>query len=228
MLFRPLHGPLSAALLLLLLLLLNLASGDSNLNDLQTSDSDLQTKNLFDAVESDDADGVRAAVAAGARINERGDAFTQGKQTPLMFASLTGRTRALKALLALKADPTIGEQDGYTPLHGAAFQGRAAAAKALLADASVPNTFHEDGFAPLHRACWGSSQGHTDTVRAFLKAVVAHDLMTQTSPAKRPIDIVNNKATRKLLQEWARRGKGAADDAAAAVEGDDDDNGSEL
>ena len=56
-------------LLLLLLLLLNLASGDSNLNDLQTSDSDFQTKTLFDAVESDDADGVRA-VAAGARIND--------------------------------------------------------------------------------------------------------------------------------------------------------------
>ena len=109
MLFRPLHGPLSAALLLLLLLLLNLASGDS---DMQTSDSDLQTKNLFDAVESDDADGVRAAVAAGARINEREAPFTQGKQTPLMFASLTGRTRALKALLALKANATIGEQDG--------------------------------------------------------------------------------------------------------------------
>ncbi len=65
-------------------------------------------------------------------------------------------------------------------------------------------------------------------MRAFLKAGVAHDLMTQTSPAKRPIDIVNNKATRKLLQEWARRGKGAAVDAAASVEGDDDDNGSEL
>jgi len=110
--FPPCAAAALPLLLLVLPLLLQLASGNS---DLEASDSDLQTKNLFDAVESDDADGVRAAVAAGARINERDAPFTQGKQTPLMFASLTGRTRALKALLALNADATIGEQDGCKP-----------------------------------------------------------------------------------------------------------------
>jgi ankyrin repeat protein len=166
-------------------------------------DSDLQTRLLFEAVHADDEVGVRAAVAAGARINERGKEWTHGKQTPIMLASLTGKARAIKALLALKADATLGEQDGYTPLHGAAFQGRANAAAALLADSSVPNDFHNDGFAPIHRACWGSSKGHTDTVREFLKAGVHYDLPTRTSPSKRPVDISNNPATINLLKSWA-------------------------
>ena len=164
---------------------------------------DLHTQKLFDAVEADDADGVRAAVESGARINERGAKWTQGQQTPLMFASLTGKTQALKALLALKADATIGEKDGYTPLHGAAFQGRPEAAAALLADGSAPNTFHTDGYAPIHRACWGSTKGHTATVREFLKAGVAHDLAAKTLPPKRPADMTSNSDTLKLLKEWA-------------------------
>jgi ankyrin repeat protein len=187
-------------------------------------DSDFQTQKLFEAVDADNADGVRAAVAAGARINERGDKWSQGQQTPLMFASLTGKCKALKALLDLKADPRLGEKDGYTPLHGAAFQGRAEAAALLLADASVPNTFHDDGFAPIHRACWGSSKGHTDTVREFLKAGVAQDLRTKTSPSKRPVDFTNNPATLELLKSWTQKasGKASGDGAAAKVDAADE------
>jgi ankyrin repeat protein len=165
--------------------------------------SDVLTRRLFYAVDADDADGVRAAVEGGARINERGDGFSQGGQTALMFASLTGKTNAIRALLDLKADATLGEKDGYTPLHGAAFQGRAEAAAILLADPSVPNTFHDDGFAPIHRACWGASSGHTDTVKHFLKAGVPHDLRTKTKVAKRPVDFANNAATLDLLKSWA-------------------------
>ena len=154
----------------------------SILLELALCDPDVQTRLLFKAVEADDAAAVSAAVAAGARVNERGDKWTQGKQTPLMFASLAGKTRALKALLALNADATLSEKDGYTPMHGAAFQGRADAAAALLAHKSVPNDFHIDGYAPIHRACWGSSQAHTDTVRQFLKAGVPFDLQTRTTP----------------------------------------------
>ncbi len=195
--------PLTAVALLLLTLQVALC------------DPDVETTKLFNAVEADDAEGVRAAVAAGARINERDAQYTQGRQTPLMFASLTGKTKALKALLALNADPNIGEQDGYTPLHGAAFQGRAEAAAILLADPSVPNNFHNDGFAPLHRACWGASAGHTDTVREFLKAGVPHDLRTKTTPSKRPVDFANYPATLELLKSWAHR------PAAAGLAADD-------
>ena len=202
--------PHFAAAFFAVLLLLELGSCDSN----------LQTRLLFEAVDADDDTAVRAAVAAGARINERGNDWTQGKQTPLMFASLTGKTRALKALLALNADATLGEQDGYTPLHGAAFQGRADAAAALLENPSVPNDFHKDGFAPIHRACWGSSKGHTETVREFLKAGVPHDLPTRTSPSKRPIDISNNPATLDLLKSWAKR---PADSMASGVQKSDSD-----
>jgi ankyrin repeat protein len=181
-------------------------------------DPNLQTQLLFEAVDKDDADGVRAAIAGGARINERSNEYTQGMQSPLMFASLTGKTRALKVLLELNADATLGEKDGYTPLHGAAFQGRAEAAAALLAHSSVPNDFHQDGYAPIHRACWGSSKGHTATVHEFLKAGVQHDLRTRTSPSKRPIDIASNAATLDLLSSWARR---HSDSAAPGTKGAD-------
>jgi ankyrin repeat protein len=166
------------------------------------------------SVEADDPDAIRAAVAAGARVNERRDEYTQGSQTPLMFASLTGKSSAVKTLLALKADANIGEKDGYTPLHGAAFQGRSQAAAILLTDPSVPNSFHKDGYAPIHRACWGSTPGHTDTVKQFLKAGVPHDLSSRTTPAKRPVDLTSNAATLALLKSWAQRASASATGAA--------------
>jgi ankyrin repeat protein len=44
-------------------------------------------------------------------------------QTPLMMATLQGKTDAVKALLQMDGvDVTIGEKDGYTPMHGAGFQ----------------------------------------------------------------------------------------------------------
>jgi ankyrin repeat protein len=194
-----------AAAILLLVAVASCEPDKSRAHTKQRSLADIETKKLFNAVEADDSDSIRAAVAAGARINEKRDEYTQGSQTPLMFASLTGKSSAVKTLLALKADANIGEKDGYTPLHGAAFQGRSEAARILLADLSVPNSFHGDGYAPIHRACWGTTPGHTDTVKEFLKAGVPYDLSTKTTPAKRPVDLTSNAATLALLKSWAQR-----------------------
>ena len=76
--------------------------------------ADDETRNLFDAVNRDDADGVHAALAKGARINERRAAYNAGHQTPLMAASLGGKPAAAAALVAGK---TTALPKNITTLH---------------------------------------------------------------------------------------------------------------
>ena len=87
-----------------------------------------------------------------------------------MHACLTGKPKAVAKLLALGANPLIGEKDGYTPMHGAAFQGRAEVARILLQDSRVPNIVHKDGFHPIHRAAWGHSKGHAGALTYPIQA----------------------------------------------------------
>ena len=155
---------------------------------------------LFAAVRADDPDAIEAAINDGGNINGIGP----GGQTPLMHATLTGQVEAVRVLLKLGADTTIGEKDGYTPMHGAGFQGRAKIAELLIAHGLDPLDRHEDGFIPLHRACWGREQRHTDTVRVFLEA---GGVSPSTKAAKKagghtPLVMAdNNPATKKLIRE---------------------------
>lgn len=59
--------------------------------------------------------------------------------------------------------------------------------------------------APIHRACWGQERGHTEVVRALLKAGVPHD--QRTASGHLPISLVQDKnpGTTKLLQKWAKK-----------------------
>jgi ankyrin repeat protein len=111
---------------------------------------------IAQAVRLNDESLIRKAVKKGARINERREPFTQGEQTPLMTACLSGSVEAVRTLLELKANPKLGEKDGYTCLHGVAFQGRADVARMLLRDmpGAVPNDYHRDGYLPVHRTVW--------------------------------------------------------------------------
>ena len=68
-------------------------------------------------VAADDPSAIEKALER-ADINTRGP----GGQTPLMNAVLSGKLNAVKVLLSLGADTSIGEKDGYTPMHGAGFQ----------------------------------------------------------------------------------------------------------
>ena len=104
-----------------------------------------------------------------------------------MHACLTGKPKAVAKLLALGANPLIGEKDGYTPMHGAAFQGRAEVARILLQDSRVPNIVHKDGFHPIHRAAWGHSKGHADTLQAFVEAGVNFRLLSEDSSPQSPL-----------------------------------------
>ena len=172
-----------------------------------TAANDTETSALFAAVRANNATAVRAAAAAGARINEQQPPLSPAKQTPLMHASLTGAPEAAAALLELGADPSLGEKDGYTPLHGAAFQGRAAVARVLLADSRVPNARHADGNWPIPRACWGREARHADTVRAFLEN--GGGLELRNGEGHTPLDLARrsgNALTIDLLTNWGGAG----------------------
>jgi len=151
---------------------------------------------------SDDPAAVKAALAAGGKINERLE--SAGGQTPLMAATLSGKPKIVEFLLQQNADASIPEKDGYTPFHGAGFQGRALVAKHLLKHGLDPNDFHRDGFAPLHRACWGGSKRHNQ----FIK-VSSPDLRTKRCQVllEQPgfdVDIPSGAGTTGLMEALAR------------------------
>ena len=171
------------------------------------ANADDATAALFAAVGKGDLNGVKDALAGGARIDENtidDKGPSSKRQTPLMFASLIGETRIAKLLLDRGADPTIGEADGYTPLHGCAFQGRSETCRMLLADPRVPNVVHRDGFHPMHRACWGKTQVFADTVEVFLSFGVSPTLRASSkSGGETALEIatkVGNKATIAVLE----------------------------
>ena len=191
------------------------------------SDADVATAALFEAVGKGDLNGVKDALAGGARIDENTideKGPSRKKQTPLMFASLIGETRIAKLLLDKGADPTIGEADGYTPLHGCAFQGRSETCRMLLADPRVPNVAHRDGFHPMHRACWGKTQAFADTVEVFLSFGVSPTLRASSKAGgETALEIarqVGNKATIAVLEN-AIAAEARLDEAAEGEVGDE-------
>jgi ankyrin repeat protein len=150
---------------------------------------------------SNNREGVQSALAAGANPNVRD---SSSGQTALMGAVLRGNVPVVELLLTVDAvDVSIPEKDGYTPAHGAGFQGRAEIMRLLAAAGlNVKDEFHSDGYAPLHRACWGNSQGHTDTIRV-LAQVASVDLNMPSRHGTRCIDMTSNPSTIALLTTTA-------------------------
>ena len=127
-----------------------------------------------------------------------------GGQTPIMHAVLSGKVEALKTLIELGADASIGEKDGYTPFHGAGFQGRAEMVPLLLAYGLDPNDMHRDGYTPIHRACWGRESRHAETVAAFIEAGV--DPKQPSRDGRTPLAMTQNAQTRDILRAALARG----------------------
>ena len=174
------------------------------------SPADTATKALHAAARLGDAAAVRAALDAGAAIDDVAlSGPGGGGQSALMAASLGGHADVISLLLADGADARVGEKDGYTPLHGVAFQGRAEGARVLLAAGPnrVPHEPHVgDGIWPLHRACWGREERHASTVAAFLAAGgPGGDVRLRDRAGKTPLDHARashaHPKTLLLLQE---------------------------
>ena len=163
---------------------------------------------IYRAVMKNDAEAIDRVVALpGMDINIRGP---EG-QTPLFFAVMKGKTKAVKQLLKHGADAYMVQEQGFGPLDAAGFAGRPASAKLLLAHGLDPRQTRQDGFNPFHRAIWGNSAAHTETVKVFLEAGLSPNEMARAAKYGAqteevdvaPIDMVDtNEATRELLQEW--------------------------
>lgn len=85
---------------------------------------------IHTAVVSGKLDVVQQHIAAGSNINEK-DPY--GGSSPLISASLFGKTEIAKALIDAGADINVQNNDGSTALHTAAFFCRPEIVKMLLA-----------------------------------------------------------------------------------------------
>ena len=179
------------ATLLLVTVLLGLGAAAGKGGKTKPASSDAQA--LFAAVQADDAGAIERELERS-DINSRGP----GGQTPLMHAVLSGKVNAVKALLKLGADTSIGEKDGYTPMHGAGFQGRAEIARILVHDGKLnPSDRHEDGHTPFERACWGTEKRHADTAAVLLELGVGEDEVRKCR--------TSNPATAKVIEAWRKK-----------------------
>lgn len=117
----------------------------------QKSTSD-QTKvkapsiDIHTAVVSGDVETIKQHIAAGTNINEK-DPY--GGSSPLISASLFGKTDVAKVLIDAGADINLQNNDGSTALHTAAFFCRPEIVKMLLdkkADKTIRNNYKSTAY----------------------------------------------------------------------------------
>ena len=133
---------------------------------------------LMAAVVDGDVAAVKAALAAGADVNERFpliNTFNDG-HTPLLVASRDGPTEIARLLVEAGADVNAVEPTfGAVPLHKAAYNGRADILAILAAqpgiDLNVPGP--SNGYTPLHDAIW---LGYPDCAEVLVQAGAQLDL----------------------------------------------------
>jgi len=140
--------------------------------------TDLHSAALLEAVKRQDAEGVRRAIAGGARTNLQ-EKDTQ--RTPLMLACLDGHADIVRLLLDAQADPHEHTKRDEYPLTNAVVRGHTEAVRALLEAGaettlqyeprSVPSGKHNcvipSRFSPLADAVAG---GHAEITELLLAA----------------------------------------------------------
>jgi ankyrin repeat protein len=105
-------------------------------SDVKAPEVDIHT-----AVVTGNLDALKQHIAAGTNLNEK-DPF--GGSSPLISASVFGKTEAAKLLIEAGADINFQNNDGSTPLHTAAFFCRPEIVKMLLeknADKTIKNKY---------------------------------------------------------------------------------------
>ncbi|MFJ9035074.1 ankyrin repeat domain-containing protein [Streptomyces sp. NPDC102406] len=119
-------------------------------------------RTLLTAAEQGDADSVRAALAAGARVEAR----DRHRRTPLLLAAIGDHVPVAAALLAAGADPDAQDDRDDSPWLVTGVTGSVAMMRTLLPARPDLRRTNRFGGISLIPAC---ERGHVDYVRAVLR-----------------------------------------------------------
>lgn len=122
-----------------------------------------QSGDLIKAVSKGDDAAVKALLAEGAPVDERG---SKGA-TALMYAAELGKTEIVRALIAAGADARATREGNITALHHAASAGNPEVIALLIAAKADVNAITTFGNAPVHSALLGKKWANA---RALLAA----------------------------------------------------------
>jgi len=160
-LFNPLKSMTSAIVCSTLIVLFSCTTKE-NVAQKQEASAATQSKvkppqiDIHTAVVTNNLDALRQHIAAGTNINEK-DPF--GGSSPLISASVFGKTDAARILLDAGADLNFQNKDGSTALHTSAFFCRPEIVKMLLskgANKAIKNNYsstpYETVAAPFEQA----------------------------------------------------------------------------
>lgn len=101
---------------------------------------------IHTAIISDNLEALKQHIAAGSNLDEK---EPMGGSTPLISASLFGKTAMAKLLIEAGADLNVKNNDGSTALHTAAFFCRPEIVKMLLdkqADKTIKNKYGQTAY----------------------------------------------------------------------------------
>lgn len=174
---------LACVLLCVLLSLLSLTHGKRD-------------ESLHVAARNNDVAELRRLQAEGAAL----EAVGRDGRTPLFEAALAGAAEAFDWLVLAGADTSVRNAGGFSLIHAAAFQGQPQIMRACLALGMNPMLYHADGFLPMHRACWGTRDGHTETVRVLLEHGVPRRAKARDGTYPNMASL--SEKTRALLDSW--------------------------
>jgi ankyrin repeat protein len=156
-----------------------------------------QDQALNRAAQAGDLPALRAALAAGADVEQRWPiigSFDDG-HTPLLIASRNGHVDLVRELIAAKADVNAIEPVfGAVPLHKATYNGHAQITE-LLAKADGVNLNYQgpsNGYTPLHDALWHAK---ADCASILLDAGARTDIVAYDG--KLPVDIAKQELGRR-------------------------------
>jgi len=123
-------------------------------------DQDGLTPLMRAAVDGSGRRSLRCLIAAGADVDEA-DSI---RRTSIYLAAEQGHVDVIQVLAELKADPNLGNREGWTPLHVAALNGHAEVVPSLVAVKADVNRANVHGTTPLHKA---AQKGHVEVVRVL-------------------------------------------------------------
>jgi len=141
---------------------------------------------IHTAVVTGNLDALKQHIAAGSNLNER-DPF--GGSSPLISASVFGKTEEARALIEAGADLNLQNNDGSTALHTAAFFCRPEIVKMLLEKGANKNLKNRFGATP-----------YESVAGSFADVKGAYDMMGQMlSPMGLKLDYPYIEKTRPVI-----------------------------